>query len=213
MKTAWVIVLIILLLSIAGNVYQWNSHTSAELKASLDNQLLRTRLAQNAAVAQSARDSVRLIRSERGIRDSIHRVSVNRLEIENRQKDRRIAELRKPVATLIDSVAPLKAFVAVMDSSLQVKDSLNNMLNAHLQIVEKSFNAELFQKDTELIAEKAISTDWKDAAETSESNYQKLKKKRFSVGVSGGYSVVSTGGEIRTGPAIQVGIVYNLFRF
>lgn len=54
-------------------------------------------------------------------------------------------------------------------------------------------------KDVEIRAEKAISSTWQESAENSMQLYQKEKRKKWSVGVSGGYSVVSAGGEVRTG--------------
>lgn len=213
MKTFLIIILVFLLASVGLNVWQWKSAHEQEENMLANNEKLQTQIthhkaARDTALSREKRSEVLRI-SER----EKNSIEITRLKTRNKGTSEKIVILRVPVQSLIDSVEALGTFVAAQDSSILEKDNIIAKTEEAWYNDVKRYSEQNLQLHVAVLQSDSVSNNFKQVAENATNLYEKQKRKKFSIGVSGGYSVVSTGGEVRTGPAIQIGIVYNLFKF
>lgn len=213
MKTFTFILAVILLLSLLGNWLQFRSARDQELNILANNSKLQTEILKHTVTAKTAAARGDSIEVKRSLDSLKFEGQKSALLSQIRTHKKTIASMRPEVVPQIDSLPLVKEFVALQDSTITGQDSLIVVLERLSSSMHGSFTAEIMQKDIELNAEKAISNDWQASAENSMKLYQKIKKKKFSVGISGGMGVMSSGGEIRTGPVIQAGVQWSLWRF
>ena len=124
MKTAFIVMLVLLLVSVAGNVYQWDiarTQQTARLNDNLTFQ--RTIEAKRAEIAQ--KDSLlATIEHERqydSLKARAAQIAQNR-EIQTYKN--RLAKIRPGIEPVLDSIPDLREFVALQDKIITGQDSV-----------------------------------------------------------------------------------------
>lgn len=196
--------------------YQGKHAARQEAERISENQRFQQRVSEIQATLLQERGKVERIRAERVKTDSIFRVSENALKREIRVRDKKISDLRVPVASLIDSVADLKVFVAAYDSSLAVRDSTISLLSHKIESDSVSHQSEVVSLEkqiTDLQTGAVENLQRIDGLERSLAKAQKKANKRIGFGINGGYGIQEHGGEVTAGPTISAGIHWTIFRF
>lgn len=209
MKTLLIIILVFLLASVGLNVWQWRSAYEQEENMLAQNEQFQRDILKHEVLAKTARDSAHELRARRSADSLKYIVELTHRQIENNAMSKRLKSLRPTVQPIIDSVPPLKEFIALQDSILVQKDSIISTITARTNDIEKSFNLEIEQLNTQLQATNQTSELWQKSAENSMQLYEKLKRKKFSVGPEISYGVNKDG----LSPSVGVSIQYSLWRF
>ena len=212
MKTLTVVILVLLLLSIAGNVWQWSVSRNRDNVARIESQERQAEIAKHQARAVSYADSARLERAKR-LADSLkYSLAVSGLKMRNSAMSKKLVEMRVDVQPFLDSIQVVGDFVALQDSSLNQKDSIIMVLEDQNYTQAKLFSAEINHMGSQIEQEKEIASLWEDQA----LNYQKLfhtadkkARKKFTVGPFVGYGVGNSG----LTPSVGISLQYTLFRF
>lgn len=216
-KNIVILVLFVLLaVSASLNFIQVRNAKQEQLNAMLRNEQANTAIAASRALAKSYADRAREVDSVRTLERDSAKVVVRALKDETRAYKKTIATLRPLVAARIDSVPVLRDFVAAQDSTILKQDStIVSLEEANANEVGRA--AEMDQLKRKEIGELVSMinglqenlVDEQDKARKAE----RKAKKRFGLAVNAGYGVMSTGGEIRTGPTVNAGLSYRLLRF
>ena len=212
MKTLTVVILVLLLLSIARNVWRWSVSRNRDNVARIESQERLAEIAKHQATAVSYADSARLERAKR-LADSLkYSLAVSGLKMRNSAMSKKLVEMRVDVQPFLDSIQVVGDFVALQDSSLNQKDSIIMVLEDQNYTQAKLFSAEINHMGSQIEQEKEIAGLWEDQA----LNYQKLfhtadkkARKKFTVGPFVGYGVGNSG----LTPSVGISLQYTLFRF
>jgi len=124
MKTAWIVIVVLLLASVAGNVYQWDiARTQQNARMSENLTFQRTIEAKRYELAQ--KDSlIAAIQRERRYDSLKARVSQNAQNREIQAYKKRLVEKRPEIQPILDTVPDLSIFVAIQDSIIVKQDSV-----------------------------------------------------------------------------------------
>lgn len=207
---------VLLLISGGYNIFQSKLRKASEVTAMLNEARNQTEIAGHKALAKSYADRAKEVDSVRTRdRDSV-KVVVRALKDETRAYKKTIATLRPLVAPRIDSVPVLRDFVAAQDSTILKQDSTITSLEvANANEIGKAQEIDRLKRGE--IGELVLTINGLQESvvfEQGESRkYKKQADKRFNLGVGAGYGVTSTGGEIRTGPTVNIALYYRLLRF
>lgn len=209
MKTTVLVLIIALLLSLIGNYFQYRGARQQEISLLDANETLGGQVELLLAELHESDSIVIAIREQRQ-KDSV------KFSVAEKHLKSSVATLKKTIATLrpqivpqIDSLPLVKEFIALQDSTIEKQDSLNVVLSGQIYDQGKSFTAEIEQLNAQILASNQISDLWQESAESSMKLYQKLKKKRFSVGPEISYGVNKDG----LSPSVGFSVQYSLFRF
>lgn len=184
MKTALFVLVIILLLSLAGNVYFFKKEKAYKEQSDSYFAEIEQRIREHVAWTELAQARIDSLRSKRHSDSLFFRVREIASNAEIRRHKKTIAELRPLVAEL-DSLPDLeeylkdgiKTLVIEQDSTIALQDSLILDLTASKNNLEKSFTAEIDQKDLQLQATSQTSDLWREAAENAEKQTRKEKRR------------------------------------
>lgn len=216
-KNLTILVLFVLLLISGGlNLYQSSLRKNDRIAAELSEARNQTEIAASRALAKSYADRAREVDSLRTLERDSSKVVVRALKEETRAYKKTVAILRPLVAPRIDSVPVLRDFVAAQDSTILKQDSTITVLEvAVTNEIGKAAEIDLLKRNEigELVS---MVNGLQDDLVTEQGKTRKAEKKagkKFNLGVGAGYGVTSTGGEIRTGPVINLSIYYRLLRF
>lgn len=216
--TPLLILSIALLLSLVGNWYQNKLRKDDRIAQELATANSNTLIAANRAIAEQKQAAIDGIRKER-TSDSLENAK------ETGALKRQISGYRKKLETLPKTVVynPDSSTVDSLRLAFSLKDSTINTQALMIMSMEvektgifDSFHREILQLEQKQAAQVEISNQLQNQLVTEQGEsrkWEKKAKKKFSVTVTGGYGVMNTGGEIRTGPVISGGISYRLFRF
>lgn len=196
--------------------YQGRSAERAKNDREADNLLHQQRVSQIQASLIAAKDSVKREKAHRHKTDSLNKVSENALKSQIRVRDKKLSELRVPVASLIDSVKELGKFIAAYDSSLASRDSLIVTLTVNNQEISASYEREIdlleHQIDT-LQAANVSNLGRVSDLERSLNKAEKKARKKLGFGISAGWGLQENNGVINSGPSINAGVHWTPFRF
>lgn len=188
MKTAWIIVIVLLLLSLSGN---WIQYRSAEL-AQRDRNL-------------EAKEFV--LKSRKMLSHVAHRDSAIQVLLNDRREDS--VRQAKKESVFISRISALKSRVTgpavVQDTILVIQDSLITVIRNSrdtLYITDNQVIDSLKKSNDEL--SELFKGQFKQTLR-AENELRREKKKRFSVGPSVSYGI--------RGADVSISVQYSLFRF
>lgn len=180
MRIAWTIVVLLLLISVGGNVYQWQNARTEQLRRSLDNGRSQVEILKHEAAAKTAgarADSIRASFISRRTSDSL---ALRALSVRNSAMSETMKKLRIPVQPLIDSLPDLRAFVLANDSLLAAKDEHIQQLELRHSAQVVDLEAIIFELQKQNLAQAAISDAWRETAVKEQADAKKERKwKRF----------------------------------
>lgn len=176
----------------------------SKLRTQADEKDLRIS-AQNTAIESNRRqrsdDSLKSLRISTGLKQA------------NFRQAKTIAQLRAKVQPQLDTMSEVEHLVDLQDSSSQNKDAQIFNLESDVARITKSFTAEINSWSEKFKAESEKSDIWETQAIKATKENSKLRSRKFGIGISAGYGIQESGGTVRAGPSIQVGINYNFARF
>lgn len=208
--------LALLLISGTLNIVQLNSAKQEQANRMADNLRNQIETAGHIALAKSYADRAREVDSVRTLERDSTKVVVRALKDETKAYKKTIAALRPLVGARIDSVPQLRDFVAAQDSTILKQDSTITSLEiANANEIKKATEIDELKRSE--INEMVLTINGLQESVLFEQGetrkYKKQAGKRFGLGINAGWGVMSTGGEIRTGPVIQAGLQWRLLRF
>lgn len=168
------------------------------------------------AALKQEQAKVESIRRERTKTDSIFQASISAQKAKTAREQRKVTELRPQIDQLADSITVLAQFLEANDSLFANKAHEIAMLNQKLQSDSVSHDLEtrhLNNQVQNLMSGHNEDHRTIDDLQRSLSKSQKRASKRLGFGFSGGYAIQENAGTLRVGPAITVGIQYQLFKF
>lgn len=190
-------------------VYQCDSAKDNERNALENNARLQSKIdARESSIAQR-NDTIKFIREKRVTEREEFDSLKTTLQAKITGYKKTIATLRPEVSAQVDSLPIVKTFIALQDSTIEKQDSLNVALTGQIYDQSKSFEAELEQERGKFYEQVKNTEDYKQVAENATNLYEKIKRKKFSVGPNAGYGVSKDG----LSPFVGVSVQYNLFRF
>jgi hypothetical protein len=191
MKQAWMIVILLLLISVGGNVYQWQNARTEQLRRSLDNGRSQVEILKHEAAAKTAGARADSLVSVFGKRRAADSVALRAVRMRNSAMAETLKKLRIPVQPLIDSLPDLRAFVLANDSLLAAKDEHIHQLELRHSAQVVDLEAIIFELQKQNLAQAAISDAWRETATSMRQDLRVEKRKRklwttISVVLTGG---------------------------
>lgn len=191
-KTALPIVTALLLISLAGNWYFWQSAKDEQLKRLLDNGKAQVVIAAKTAeilkadtVIQAIRTKVRKdsLETSRVVVGLKTRVSTLRLKL---------AELGEVTPQEDTTCARLITVSLTKDSIIQAQDTVISTLELHHAAQVVDLEAIIFELQTQNLAQAAISDAWRETAVSAQADVKKEKQgKKLWQWVAGGATAIS----------------------
>lgn len=170
---------------------------------------IQARLSQERAALERERKS-------QATKDSIFRASISAQKAKTARSEKTTADLRPQINELADSVAVLAQFLQANDSVLTGKDLIITLLAQKNLSDSLSHTREVSNLENQIVKlTNEAADDQKFIADMNEkvAKAEKKANKRFSVGLSAGYSVTQYDNKLVTGPSITGGVQYRLFSF
>lgn len=209
--------LIVSLLALIALVYyQGRSAGIQKTERETENKLHQQRVSEIQAAHAKDRARFERIQKDGQRKDSIFQASINAQKQKTARTEKRAAELRPQIDQLADSVKELAQFLALNDSLNLSKDATIVKLEERIDTLQRSHSQEvkLLQDQILALTNEAVD-DQNYIADLNErlTKAESKSRKRWSVGLTGGYSVVEHQGEVFGGPGVTAGIGYRLFSF
>lgn len=180
MKTPLAILAVILLLSLAGNVYQWKISQGLQKESKAYLSEVQDKINEQLAWQAQAQTRIDSIHYKR-VRDSLSFKSrENGLKIEIKRYESKIASLRPQVQAKIDSFPDLRQFLELQDSIIVKQDSLIRAQDLFCAAQISDFNEILALHQQKFTAQQQISEAWMEtAAEARKDAVKEKRKKNF----------------------------------
>ena len=182
--------LVLIILALLFYLFNLRSQSKIDrLEAMADKAQLQAEIAKHidrAKTAGARADSLAANFVRRHAKDSI---DLRALSVRNRAMSETVQRLRKPVQTIIDTLAPLREFVIAYDSLLASKDHeiMEIKLRHEGQIID--LTTQLKERGNQILAEAAKAEVWRVAYVESEKKNRKLGRKVTFWKIVGGIAV------------------------
>lgn len=208
-------ILAALLLALLALVWYQGRQAGIE-KMNRENETLHYQQRVSEIQLRLSQERATLLRERRENRrmDSLYNVAIKAQKSKTKAQEKKAVELRPQIDQLADSITVLGDYLAVNDSIQAGKDATIVKLEQRADSLQASHQLEvklLEDQVTKLLQDAAA--DQEQIADLNEkiTKAESKSRKRFSFGISGGYSVVEHSGQVLAGPGITAGIGYRLF--
>lgn len=177
MKELLVLILVLLLVSVALNVYQGMNAREAQLARLLENGRAQVEIAAKQAEIDTAAGRIQALQVKVAARKAKDSVSIAGLKQVNSRLALKIAAIRPLIAPDLAANDTLNAFVSLTDSLLVGKDSLIRSQEIFCQLQVNDLQAIIQLQNEKYVAQEAISQAWMETAAEAQKQVRKEKRK------------------------------------
>lgn len=191
-NNALVILIILLLVSAAGNYIQWKNANEEQLKRLLDNGRAQVEIANKQAEILSRDSAILKLKGKVAARKAQDSVAMAGLKQANFRLAKKINELRPLIAPDLAENDTLNAFVMLQDSLLAGKDSLIYSQEIFCQLQVRDLQDIIRLQEQKYHAQAEISEAWRQQAVESQAEAKKERRgKKFWQWTAGGITAIA----------------------